>query len=242
MRRRVAFRNLPSAFDGFRLLILGDLHIDDEQGQADRLSALLAEVEADAMLLLGDYRRRISGPHREAVERTRRIVAAARVSCGCYAVRGNHDSPELMDELASDVVVLRNSVAVLQRDDQRLCLLGVDDAHYDGAADLQAAVAAAPPQAFKVLLAHTAELYREAAAAGIDLYCCGHTHGGQIRIAGRPVITNTRAPRQWAYGFWNCNGMVGYTTSGVGTSAVSVRFNCPPEVVLLTLEKEIEAE
>jgi predicted MPP superfamily phosphohydrolase len=85
-------------------------------------------------------------------------------------------------------------------------------------------------------LAHTAEIYREAQSRGIHFYLCGHTHGGQIRFKKvGPIITNAHAPRRFASGFWMFKGMTGYTSTGVGISAVPVRFNCPPEIVLFTL-------
>jgi hypothetical protein len=40
-----------------------------------------------------------------------------------------------------------------------------------------------PPDSFKILLAHTPELFREASARDIDLYLCGHTPRGADSIA-----------------------------------------------------------
>ena len=145
-----------------------------------------------------------------------------------------------MQELGRlDVRILDNQSAVVQRGGASLFFIGVDDPHYDRADDLPLALNEAPREACKILLAHTSELYKKAASLGIDLYLCGHTHGGQIRIGGiGPVITNVHAPRQFALGFWRYKNMTGYTSSGVGTSAVPVRFNCPPEIVLFTLRKK----
>lgn len=238
VRHTVALPHLPPAFDGYQLLVLSDFHIDGWYSPVNEIIAQLQTVTADALLLLGDYRYRIAGPHQEAVARMCRIIDAARVRDGCYAVRGNHDSRALMDDLNGHIIELRNRAAVLTRNGERIYLIGVDDPHYDRADDLQAALASVPPDGVKILLAHTGELYRQAATLGIDLYLCGHTHGGQIRINGwEPIITNVRAPRAWTHGFWRYRDMRGYTTSGVGASAVQVRFNCPPEMVLFTLKR-----
>ena len=56
-------------------------------------------------------------------------------------------------------------------------IAGVDDPHYYGCDDLGTALSDVPNDGFKVLLAHTPEMYEEARSAGINLYLCGHTHG-----------------------------------------------------------------
>ncbi|MDZ7371578.1 MAG: metallophosphoesterase family protein [candidate division KSB1 bacterium] len=237
----LSFAVLPPAFDGYRLLVLSDLHIDGPLPIAEQVHALTQDVSFDLVLLLGDFRRKISGPHRPAVQQTRRLLADLRPRDGFAAVRGNHDSPALMTELQeAGIDVLTNRHCVIRRDGQAIWILGVDDPHYDRADDLAAAASGVPADGFKILLAHTAELFREAAASGVDLYLCGHTHGGQICLRnGRPIITNARAPRAWSYGFWHYRNMTGYTSSGVGCSSVPVRFNCPPEIVLITLRRKV---
>ena len=135
--------------------------------------------------------------------------------------------------------VLNNESVVFHRNGDSIYLAGVDEPHYDKADDLPLALTDVPRHACKILLAHTAEIYKEAEELGVDLYLCGHTHGGQINIKGiGPIITNVNVPRRFARGFWTWKRMIGYTTAGVGTSAVPVRFNCPPEIVLLTLRKK----
>jgi uncharacterized protein len=242
VRHNVAFPHLPPAFDGYQLLIMSDLHFNGKLRLGEHLCRLLPQAAADALVLLGDYRYHVTGSHHTAVALMKQILSYITVRDGLFAVRGNHDSHALMEELSNaSVVELNNRSVALERNGQSLHLVGVDDPHYDRADDLQAALAQVPRSSFKILLAHTAELYRQASAAGIDLYLCGHTHGGQIRVQRLgAVITNVRAPRAWAHGFWRFNDMCGYTTSGVGTSAVPVRFNCPPEIVVLTLKKGVE--
>jgi hypothetical protein len=83
---------------------------------------------------------------------------------------------------------------------------------------------------------HTPELVDEAAAAGVDLYLCGHTHGGQICLPWiGPIIVNANCPRRYARGLWRHRHMQGYTSPGVGTSGVPVRFFCPPEIGVIEL-------
>ncbi len=233
------FTDLPDSFDGYKILVATDFHIDSELHLVPRLKTLLGSVRADVLLLLGDYRYKLEGPFDLVLKRMRRVVDAAQVKDGVFAIRGNHDSKELMAQLAKmDMRVLNNESVTLRRNGEQIFLAGVDDPHYDQTDDLPAALKDVPQSAFKILMAHTSEIYKEAKSFGIHLYLCGHTHGGQIDIKPfGPVITNAFAPRRFARGFWRYRGMRGYTSTGVGTSAVPVRFNCPPELVLFTLKK-----
>lgn len=234
----IRFADLPPHFDGYSMLMMSDLHIDSELHITPKLKQLLAENPVDVLLLVGDYRYRLAGPYEIALKRLGDILRAARVQNGIYAVRGNHDPSQLMLRLSEfGVQPLNNESVRLGTGEDVIYLVGVDEPHYDKADDLPSALARVPPEAFKILLAHTSEIYRQAARLGINLYLCGHTHGGQIRLKKiGPIITNVKAPRRFVRGFWTYRGMTGYTSAGVGVSAVPVRYHCPPEIVLFTLK------
>ena len=118
-------------------------------------------------------------------------------------------------------------------------LVGLDDCHYYAAAELEQAESDIPQEAFKIMLSHSPELYKEAAQAGYPLYISGHTHGGQICLPGGIALVRSAAiPAKMIKGMWNYRTMQGYTSQGVGVSGgVKARFFCPPEVVVITLKK-----
>jgi len=71
---------------------------------------------------------------------------------------------------------------------------------------------------------------------GDKLYLAGDTHGGQICLPGGfAVFCGPTAGRKTASGKWSYNGMVGYTSRGVGTSRIKVRYFCPAEIRVITL-------
>jgi predicted MPP superfamily phosphohydrolase len=132
-----------------------------------------------------------------------------------------------------------NECETLRRGEARLHLAGVDDAHFYRMDSIEKAAAAIPPGEFALLLSHTPEVYRQAAHAGFDLMLSGHTHGGQICLPGGiPLTLEADLPRRLGAGAWRHHGMQGYTSSGLGTSVVTARFNCPPEITLHTLVRE----
>jgi len=76
---------------------------------------------------------------------------------------------------------------------------------------------------------------------GADLIFAGHTHGGQVRIPGRPaLVTNCDIPPAQAQGLsvWRSARSSAFleVSAGLGTSIYApVRFSCPPEAVVVTL-------
>ena len=237
--RRVSleFPALPPAFDGFQILQISDLHIDGTDGLAEALVPLLSDLRPDLCVLTGDYRYEDRGSCEAVYPLMRSIVSSISATHGIFGILGNHDSAEIAFELEeTGVRMLINESAEITRGADSIWLVGVDDPFDYQCDDLDGALRNVPPQALKILLAHAPELYNEAAESGVDLYLCGHTHAGQIRL---PLIGSLRhnamCPKALSYGAWTYKQMQGYTTSGAGCALVPVRFNCPPEVVMIEL-------
>jgi predicted MPP superfamily phosphohydrolase len=233
------FPQLPAPFSGFRVLLMSDLHVDQDPELPAIVTEKVRALEVDVACLAGDFRRRILGDHRSALRLLAPLVQAIRAEQGIFAVRGNHDSAQLIQDLpALGVEVLHNRAQAIQRKGARLWLAGVDDPHLYRTHDVTAAVRTIPAGEFIILIAHSPEAYQEAAQAGVSLYLCGHTHGGQVVIPGiGSLVKNMRAPMALHRGFWRYEEMVGFTSTGVGCGSVFARFNCPPEIVVLTLRR-----
>ena len=169
----------------------------------------------------------------------RRVLGAVRARHGVFGILGNHDCADIAVELEGmGVRMLVNESVPVGPPESPLWVIGVDDSHYFGCDDLPEALRGVSREGLRLLLAHSPELYREAAAAGIDLCLSGHTHAGQIRLPGIGALMQMAdCPRKFAFGHWRHEGMQGYTTSGVGCSLLPVRFGCPPEIVMIELAK-----
>lgn len=229
---------LPPSLAGLRLLQISDLHLDMDPTLVHRVAETVAPLPVDACLLTGDYRYRTRGPSDAALAALAELRPA--LCDDVFAVLGNHDSIRMVPEMERlGVRVLLNESVTLGDGPDRLHLAGVDDPHYFRTHDLAAALENVPDGAATLLLAHSPEVYREAAARNVGLMFCGHTHGGQIRLPGGiPVFINADCPRRMAAGHWRWERLQGYTSVGAGASVLPVRFNCPPEVVLHTLHPE----
>jgi predicted MPP superfamily phosphohydrolase len=228
---------LPAELDGFTLLQISDLHIDRSLGAVARLAQLLPDLSYDVCVLTGDYRGDVRGTHDVAIEGIAKLRPL--IKSPVYGILGNHDGLMLLPRLeALGIRVLMNETVVIERGAERLFIAGIDDANFYGTEDLGRAAGSIPRPGVSVLLSHTPEVYREAEAAGFALMLCGHTHGGQICLPGGvAVMTASTAPRWTVRGAWRYQTLQGYTSAGLGTSLVTARFNCPPEITLHRLER-----
>jgi uncharacterized protein len=231
-RNTIRLPALPASFDGFTILHLSDLHADLSQGALERAAELANDVEYDLCVLTGDFRGRTHGDFVAALVLVAKLREALRGDV--YAVLGNHDSIAMVPDLeALGVNFLLNESIAIRRGEDSVYLAGVDDAHFYRADNIEKAVNGIPEECVSILLSHTPEIYRQAAHAGFDLMLSGHTHGGQICLPGGvPIMLEAKLPRALGAGPWRHEGMAGYTSVGVGSSVVPVRFNNRPEITL----------
>jgi predicted MPP superfamily phosphohydrolase len=164
---------------------------------------------------------------------------------GVYAIPGTPvvDTPDVIEAVyppVSHVKLLLNQTIEIEGYPQ-VQIMGLTCTH-DPAIDtpkLDRARAAAPPDKFTLLLYHSPDLMPEVSKTGIELYLCGHTHGGQIRL---PIIgalvTSSFYGKRYEMGRYTENGTTLYVSRGIGMEgkgAPRMRFLCPPEIELFEL-------
>ncbi len=153
------------------------------------------------------------------------------------ACLGNHDHWTDADIVAGalagvGLTVLRNAAREVA---DGLWVAAVDDV-WERHADLEKALEGVPDGATVVLLAHEPDYADEVAADGrVTLQLSGHSHGGQVQlpIFGPPLLPYLG--RKYYAGLYQVESMWLYVNRGVGLVSPEVRFNCRPEVTLLTL-------
>lgn len=238
-RRALRLPRLPSAFDGFTLAQISDLHF----GRAVDPDYLIAACEQttalrpDAIAVTGDFVSHLDNGEADLVATA---VSRLQAPAGVFAVLGNHDwwnSAAVVRKAVErgGAQILTNTSVPLQRGAEQLHIAGVDDI-WENHHDLGAALSAVPADGAVVLLAHEPDYADTVAAVGrVDLMLSGHSHGGQVRLPlrGAPILPwlGQRYPAGW----YQIDGLQLYTNRGLGTSELAVRFNCPPEITLFTL-------
>jgi predicted MPP superfamily phosphohydrolase len=88
------------------------------------------------------------------------------------------------------------------------------------------------------LLAHSPDQFGWAQANEVDLMLAGHNHGGQVCL---PLLGPIVAPSLHGVRYGSGTFRAGNTVMHVsrGTSSLTpLRWNCPPEIAVLTLRAD----
>jgi hypothetical protein len=236
-RIQMDFENLPAAFDGTKILFISDFHINALPELETKILDLAREVDYDFCILGGDYGFENNKASESTEQIMDRIAKCLTEMTPVFGVLGNHDLYSMGQLLENcGVKMLVNDSDVIEKDGQKLFVAGIDDCHYYLAEDVAAASENVDSDTFGIMVTHSPESYEKIQQAGFDLSLSGHTHGGQICLPGGiAIVANTTAPRHMLKGKWKYRRMQGYTSTGVGSSGVVVRFFCKPEMALITL-------
>lgn len=243
-RRVLSFPDLPAPLEGLTVLHLSDLHGGIHLG-GDRMQDIVAQANAlkpDLILQTGD----MIDISRSYIPAYVRAFGGLQAPYGCVTVLGNHDHYTGAAAVARAVrdaghVFVSNGCHVIERGGAVLAVLGIDDPvnwTLDDPQDayVERALRRAPPEAFKVLLAHRPGAWDAAAPRGIPLTLAGHIHGGQFCVpfvgwsAGR-LIT------KYVMGHFQRGTSQLYVSRGIGVVGVPLRIFAPPEIELFELRR-----
>ncbi|WP_369038322.1 metallophosphoesterase [Stenotrophomonas maltophilia] len=238
----VRIAGLPTAFDGYRVLQLTDIHAS-RLLTGDWVRRVVAEsnaLEPDLIVITGDLIDGTVAARRNDFQPLGDLQAPD----GVIAITGNHEYyaqyREWMQAFrALHMQVLENSHTQVRRGSAALTIAGVTDpvaARYGlPLPDLDAALAGAAPAAPVILLDHRPRNAREAAERGVKLQLSGHTHGGQI--IGMDQLVK-RANGGYVSGRYAVNDMTLYVSNGAGLWAgFPARIGVPSEITLITLRR-----
>jgi predicted MPP superfamily phosphohydrolase len=237
----VTVPGLDPAFDGYRIVQISDIHFG-HWVSPERLNGiidLINEQEPDLAVNTGDF---VSYVMEELAPDLTAAMQRIESKDGSLAVLGNHDhwmDPERVAEIlsAGSVTVLRNDVYTVRRDGVELHVGGVDDI-VAKADRLDLVMEKMPRSGPALMLAHEPDFADETAATGrFFLQLSGHSHGTQIVPPFIGPVLRRNHFKKYPNGRYKVGDMVQYTSNGVGTHAVRLRINCPPEIVVVTLNR-----
>lgn len=228
---------LAAGMDGVRVMLISDIHAGPFLSAAV-IRAVFEQamgLEPDLVILAGD----LLTSHIGEFAVVDQAIAALKAPLGVFAVLGNHDyyteqAGQIRELLAEKrIEVLHNRSMTLTRDGGRLTVAGVDDLIM-GEADLAAALRDTQPPV--MLVSHNPDILFEAAEAGVALVLSGHTHGGQVRIPGLPVLVR-QSRFHLDQGRFRAGGTELVVTRGLGAVGIPLRIACPAEIILLRLRR-----
>ena len=229
----LTFPNLPKSFHGFSILHLSDLHLDGMEGLAESIVAIIGDREVDLCVLTGDYRTKLHGLNKQTMIGLKYLVNNIKSRHGFLGILGNHDDCHMVNPMEQmGIRMLINNTCLIERGDERIQFIGTDDVHYYYTDQALHCMEPAEKE-FSIALVHSPELFDLAASMGVDLYLCGHTHGGQVCLPGGiALLKHLNRGHAYYRGHWRHGDMQGITSSGVGTSGIPVRFNTRGEILI----------
>jgi predicted MPP superfamily phosphohydrolase len=236
-----------------RILHITDLHIERLTKRETAVLRLVEKAKPDIIVISGDYvnlsynRDPITHAH------VRQILSQLSAPYGVFATLGS-PPVDLREEIAPlfaglPIRLMRYNWETVDLGDGRaLTIVGMDCSHHlpTDRRNLADLITAVPHHAPQLFLFHSPELMPEASQHGLDLYLCGHTHGGQVRLPLiGPILTSSQLGRQYVMGLYR-NGRTNlYVSRGIGLEGLSaprVRFLAPPEMTLITLKASDKSE
>jgi len=234
--------DLDPVFEGFKIVHYTDIHFGHwvSPQRLEGIVSLINEQKADLVVNTGDFvSYLIDELANDMITAFRKIEARD----GSLAVLGNHDHwldvhKVRMILAAGSVVELANDVWTVEREGAYLHVAGVDNISV--CADrLDEVMAKMPTSGPALMLAHEPDFADQTAATGrFFLQLSGHSHGTQIILPGLGPVLRGSHFKKYPHGLYQVGDMMQYTSNGVGTHAFRLRINCPPEIVVITLNRE----
>ena len=254
------FEDLPSAFDGFSITQLSDIHSGsfDNTDAVQRGIDLAKAQNGDLFVFTGDLVNNAAWEIEPYLARFGGIKAPY----GQFSILGNHDYGDYIQwsseqEKANNLERLKahhktlgyrlllDEHVTLEKDGQQIALIGVQNwgRGFIQIGDLDKALQGVDKDAFKICLSHDPTHWEEKIRfhpTTIHLTLSGHTHGAQLGVETDKLRWS---PVQYRYLCWA--GLAKeqdrylYVNRGFGFLAFSGRLGIWPEITVFTLRKKV---
>lgn len=241
---RLTYPDLPPDLEGLRILQLSDVHLGYfvDLDEIASLAEQGSKARADLVVLTGDIADDLA-----RLPRALELLSELAPRLGTYASIGNHEYFRGIAEARraydrSRVPLLIERGHTISVGAARLHLSGADDPRFLGRQNddffrrtVARSLDGAPSDAFQVLMSHRPEGFQAAKRAGVHLTLAGHTHGGQVGLAGRSIL-EPLLPEKYLWGHYREGGSRLYTSSGAG-HWFPFRLGCPRELPVIELAR-----
>ena len=256
---RIAFKDLPDAFHGFKITQLSDIH----SGSLDDVAAVKRGIDlanaqkSDLLVFTGDLVNNVATEMDPWIEHFSQLEAPH----GKFSILGNHDygdyvqwpSEEAKAKNLQDLKdvhgkigfrLLLNESLHLEKEGEKIALIGVENWGKRGFVkhgDLDKAIAPIEDDTFKVLLSHDPSHWEAVTvphSKKVHLTLAGHTHGMQfgIEIPGIKWSPVKYIYPQWA-GLYPEDDQHIYVNRGFGFLGFPGRVGILPEITVIELVK-----
>lgn len=239
----LSFKKLPGEFEGFRIVLVSDLHGWSFGRDNGALIKKIRSAKPDLVAITGDMVSREKDF--EAVEA---LLDGIEGIAPIYYVNGNHEwggsftgrMEALMEK--HGVKCLSNEYEAFEQGRARIVICGVEDRN--GRADMIRPAALAEklreeyPEDFVLWLQHRNDTLIYNPSLPVELVLSGHAHGGIIRLPFLGGVLDVRGKlgAEYEKGVYNEGGLTQLVSRGLGNSVIIPRFLNRPELPIITLK------
>ncbi len=218
----------------FRVVQISDLHCDRKPRNEEALIRIVRDLKPDVIVATGDYLN-----HPAGLPRLKETLSRLQAPLGKFAVDGNFEAHRRLGVDALDSTGfrrLRSETAVVTKGEDELGIFGMSYVRSDVPHE---SIPELPRDRFDIFLFHTPDLIEDINGLGVDLYLCGHTHGGQVALPlYGALITFSRFGKKYESGLYAVGDAVLYVNRGLGLEprpAPQVRFLARPEIAVFDI-------
>jgi predicted MPP superfamily phosphohydrolase len=259
IRQQVLIKDLPKAFDGFRLVHVSDIHTGsfwNKTAVKGGVEMILKE-KPELIVFTGDLVNNQTDEVRNYID----VFNKLKAPFGVKSITGNHDygdyrSWDTKEEKAQnfrDLItahkelgfdLLLNQNRTIEVEGEKLGIIGVENwgkGRFSKYGNLEAAYKGQEETQAKILLSHDPSHWDEQVRPSykdIDLMLSGHTHGFQfgVEIGGLKWSPSQYVYKQWA-GLYEEGDQKLYVNRGFGYLGYPGRVGMPPEITVLELKR-----
>jgi hypothetical protein len=241
--REIRIEGLPHQLSGLTIGLVTDVHssLYMQKQEMDEYVRRMNDFGVDIVIVAGD----LVNSNADEVYPFAEAFSRLKAPMGVYGVLGNHDyytrQPDKIARVATEagVRILRNESVVLKKNGSGIRIAGVDDAGTNqlAAPKMDMALKTEGNRLPTILVCHRPYFLEEAAQRKVGLVLSGHTHGGQVVFGrmGGTTVTPAALFSPYVWGWYRKEQTQMYVSRGIGTVAVPIRINCPPELTRIVL-------
>ncbi len=256
----IKFPNLPSSFDGFKIIQLSDIHSGSftQTKPIEEVIEKINALDADLILFTGD----LVNNETSEMSDLKSIFGRLKAKLGVMSVTGNHDYGDYVQWDSEEAKkanfaalidthkqmgwdILMNEHRLIERNDEKIAILGVENwgkaLHFPKYGKLNEAYKGTENVPFKLLMSHDPSHWDgqiRPEYPDIDLTLSGHTHGFQFGIETKYFKWS---PSQWVYkqwaGLYQEASQYIYVNRGFGFLGYPGRVGILPEITIIELKR-----
>ena len=253
-RYELTFKDLPAAFDGYRIVLFSDAHVGSFTGcrakmMREAYDSINAQ-QADAIFFVGD----LQNVKPDEIEPHRHLLNSLQSRDGVFSVLGNHDysmyfngTDEEKAAVEADMIekqrqlgwrLLNNENAIIRHGGDSIFIAGMEndgEGRFVQKGDLTKTVEGIPDGAFTIMLQHDPSSWRRTILPGCkaQLTLSGHTHGGQVGVLGLTAYSFLSIEHD---GLYTEGDRMLLVSRGLG-GLLPFRYGVTAEIVVITLKK-----